>query len=341
MKRLASILAAGLTLGLTACSSGDTVNTTSCQARAFNVTSPPVVPPCTVPVNLVVDDSVNKVYLSGEMQWKGSFQFDAVTRIAYHDGSWNGGNGPFAPLYDDGPWDGWSDTSVSPPVTRYGHEPRGAIAGDHILGITVFAPNTGTADVTYEYGLIDHAFGDGWVWYGSQNGNFKVLPGATTPVTAPGQTMRPFATTDLKLTLDKAQLPTTCGAAACDWGTSTVVQVKGSAWGWVDIPIFDDGTRGDDAAADGVYTFVLSEFAGAGKQLYHSGLAATGDTAQFIFAFGPGHLGDATYKEYKVSSIPPMDGVAAYSKAAGAGTWTALTPQNQATGDKNTYVTIP
>jgi hypothetical protein len=319
MKRLAILAVASLAFVLSACKEGDTVNTTSCQPKLWN-SAAPVQPACTVAVSISINDTANGVFLPAEMQWKGSFQYDAATRIAYFDGTWNGGNGPHVPLYDDGPW------------TTGGHEPIGSTANDHILGATVFVHPPATGTDAYGYGLIDHAFGDGWIWRGS-NGGFNIAAGQTTAVTATGQTMLPFGTTDLMLTLNTNTLE----PATTPWDLTGRIQVKGSAWGWYDMAMVDDGTHGDAVAADGIYTFVLSEYAGAGKQLYHTGLTATGDQPQFVFAFGTG----AAYREYKVSSIPPTTGVAAASKASGATTWTSLTVENQAAGDRNTFVTIP
>lgn len=321
------VVAALAALGLYACG-GDTTteNVISCQPRFWSTTSP-VQPPCTVPVNLTVDDTANHAYLDGEIQWKGSFRYDAVTRLAFHDGTWNGGNGPFAPLYDDGPWD------------QGGHEPlfmtSGAtqvpsVAGDHKFGATIFVPVPSAAQ-NWEYGLVDHSFGDGWIWRGASNGTFTVPAGASAAINATGQTFPAWGTTDVRLTLNLASLDATFLASTADL---TVPKVKGSGWGWNLIQMYDDGTHGDEGASDGIFTFVLSNFVGAGKTYYHTGLAASGDVDQFVFTLG------TTAKEYKVSGVPPTAGVLAYTKASG-GVWTAATIANQATGDRNTYITIP
>lgn len=301
---------------LAACSEDVTKTyVTDCRPVLWNAAAP-VQPACTVAVNFVVDDSANGVFLDAEAQWKGSFQYDAATRIAYRDGSWNGGNGPFAPLYDDGPW------------TTGGHEPIGQVAGDHILGVTMFvhAPATGTE--TWEYGLVDHAFNDGWIWVGP-NGSFNVAAGATAPITAPGMTFAPFGTTDVALYLDTNALD--AGFTLAD--PLATVEVKGSGWAWNEIAMRDDGVAPDDTADDGVYAFVLSEHAGLGNTFYHTGLAASGQVIQFVFV-----LNDT---EYKVSSVPPTAGVSAETMLASAGTWAAATVANQATGDQNTYITAP
>jgi len=300
-------------------------NVIDCKPTLFDTTAPEA-PACTVPVNFIVDDSANLVFADGEMQWKGSMKYDPLTRIVYKDSSWSG---PFAPLYDDGAWD-------DPVLANRGHEPRGQVKGDHIFGATVFVypPDTGTE--SYEYGLIDHPFGDGWMWPPGPNGGYVVAAGATLPVNATGLTLAAFGTVDLKLTINVAAL-----AAGFTMPTiTTPVQVKGSAWSWNDIPIYDDATHGDDVASDGIYTFVLSQFVGPGKLLYHSGLLNSGVIAQFVFAFGPGHLGDPDYTEYKVSSTPPITGVTAYTGPAG-GPWVAATIGNMATGDPNTFITTP
>lgn len=319
-----SIVAAAL---LAACGSETkkVTNVIDCKPVLFN-TALPAAPPCTVPVNFVVDDTANMLFADAEMQWKGSMKFDPLTRVAFKDSSWSG---PFAPLYDDGAWD------AALPADR-GHEPHGQVKGDHIFGITVFVypPDTGTE--SYEYGLIDHMFGDGWMWPSGPNGGFEVAAGATQAITATGLTLQPFGTVDLKLTINVNALDAGFTMPA----VTTPVQVKGSGWSWFDIPIYDDGTHGDDTASDGTYTFVLSQYVGAGKLLYHSGLLGNNEIVQFVFAFGPGHLGDANYTEYKVSGAASKTGVAAYTGPAG-GPWTAATVGNMGTGDPNTFITTP
>src|SRR5437660_1372237 len=93
-------------------------------------------PAGTVAVNFSVDDTANKVWKDKEMVWKGAMIYDAATNKISYDSNWGG---PWAPLYDDGPW------------TAGGHEPDGATAGDHVFGVTVFAPNA--AAQSYAYGL--------------------------------------------------------------------------------------------------------------------------------------------------------------------------------------------
>src|SRR5205807_5054183 len=106
-----------------------------------------------------------------DMEWKGSMLYDAATNKVTMDSTWGG---PWAPLYDDGPW------------TSGGHEPAGANAGDHIFGTVVFVTPPATGSDTYAYGLVDHSapYNDGWIWQGPPgvNGSFTVPAGATADI---------------------------------------------------------------------------------------------------------------------------------------------------------------
>ena len=73
-----------------------------------------VQPAGTVVVGFSVDDTANKVFKDKDMQWKGAMIYDAATNKITADATWGG---PWASLYDDGPW------------TAGGHEPAGATAG--------------------------------------------------------------------------------------------------------------------------------------------------------------------------------------------------------------------
>lgn len=120
MKRISILLAVAASLTLAACgsSSSDPVDLGFPQ------------PAGTVAINFSVDDSVNGVFAAGELQWKGSMIYDAATRKITEDATWGG---PFAPLYDDGPWNVTNATTGLP-----GHEPATAVAGDKKWGVTVF-----------------------------------------------------------------------------------------------------------------------------------------------------------------------------------------------------------
>lgn len=265
---------------------------------------PPFTKPAgTVAVSLTIDDTANKVYKDGEMLWKGGMAYDATTNKVTKDSTWAG---PWAPLYDDGPF------------SKGGHEPEGSVAADHIFGTVIFVTPPVTGSDTYEYGLVDHVYNDGWIWAGS-NGTFNVAAGATADIKADGLALKKFGTTDLQLKLNKTQL------SPGTWDTSKVT-VKGSgSWGWKEVPITDDGT--------GNYVFTLSQYAGAAT-LPHTGLLSTGDKQQFVFVFNG--------KEYTTDgSTHSSAGVTAAVKAQGASGWTAVTVSTQTSGDKNTYITVP
>ncbi len=135
--------------------------------------------------------------------------YDVVTRTAVADPAWTG---PFPLLFDDGPWN----------ASSAGHEPAGAIAGDHVFGATVFVKPSATGKDTYEYGLVD-ATNNVWMWRGA-TGTFDVAAGATEPVNLAVVTLPGFGASDIKLVADAALL---AGAQ----GLSTLL-VVGSAWGW-------------------------------------------------------------------------------------------------------------
>jgi hypothetical protein len=253
-------------------------------------------------------------------------KYDSTTRIATKDGSWGG---PFAKLYDDGPW------------TTGGHEPVGNVAGDHKWGIAVFITPPATGSDTYEYGLIDSSQGNGWLWRGA-NGTFMVAAGATADLTAAGIAMTAFGTTDFKLVVDKAALlaqtladggTTSADGGVLGWDTSKV-RVKGSGWGWNNVELFDDGTHGDATSGDGKYTFELSQYAGAGKMFPKTGLGSSGDKFEFVWVFGPGD--GVEYKDQ--GGTCPTAGLTAFTKASG-GSYASATITVLA--NKNTAVTIP
>ncbi|TMA30403.1 MAG: hypothetical protein E6J88_05855 [Deltaproteobacteria bacterium] len=292
-------------------------------------------PAGTTAVNFSVDDTANKVYTDStlpdggvgpsDLQWKGAMLYDPATNKVSADSSWGG---PFAALYDDGPW------------TAGGHEPEGSSGGDHIFGVTVFVtpPASGSGD-TYSYGLNDGSIKltstvidpNGWIWPSSTNGSFTVAPGATAPVKADGVALKKFGTTDVQFSVNTASL------AAGAWDTS-VISVKSSAWGWSGIK-FTSGT-----------TIAMSQIVGTGNPIVHAGLVSTGDKVQFIVVFNG--------KEYKSGSGNALlQGVTVGTKAAGASTYTNLAisvacdvgsdNKTNCTGtaagiDKgNSYITIP
>jgi hypothetical protein len=125
-----------------------------------------------VAVNFTIDDSASATYddTSG-LAWKGSFSYNAATRILTYNGAWPG---PYVPVYDDGPW------------PTGGHEPSTATANDNIWGVTVWISNS--TGVTLEYGAISGSVdgSDGvWIWSGA-NGTVVIPAGATVPIDATG-----------------------------------------------------------------------------------------------------------------------------------------------------------
>jgi len=289
-------------------------------------------PAGTVAVNFKVDDSANKVFQAGEISWKGSFKINVPDagatwdRKVTLDTSWGGGTGPYTLLYDDGPW------------TSGGHEPKNAVAGDHIWGITLFAVPPAADKDSYEYGLNDNLIsgyntttwktGDGnkgWMWTGNGNGKFDVAAGATAEINATPQVMAAFGTTDIKLVIDTHNLATNK-----TWDTSKVT-VKSSAWSWSDTEIKDDGANGDDTAGDGKYTIVFSNLFGVGKAFPHAGLPVSGAKPEFVFGFNGVEYKDA-------STNAATSGVSGFLKASG-GSFATTPVTSIANG--NTVVTIP
>jgi len=274
-------------------------------------------PAGTVAVNFTVDDTANKLFGAGELVWKGSMLYNSTTRVVTLDSNWAG---PWATLYDDGPWN-----QGNPP----GHEPAGAVAGDNKWGVTVFVAPPATGTTNFEYGLIDQyyetTYGNGWMWVGS-NGTFSVAAGATAAITAQGLVIPAVGTVDFRLTLDKNNLD-----ASTTWDTTTV-KVKGSAWSWSEITLADDGTKGDATAADGIYTMRLSDWAGAGKPYKHTGLLKSGQTPEFIWVLNG--------VEYKLANgNAATTGLTAATKASGAADFTAQTIN--ILGNKNSAITVP
>ncbi|MFO0750308.1 MAG: hypothetical protein U1F43_32255 [Myxococcota bacterium] len=235
------------------------------------------------------------------------------------DTSWGG---PFAMLYDDGPWNAG------------GHEGGGAVAGDNKWGIAAFVSNT-AAD-SFEYGAIrgSVAGADGqWIWVGG-NGTFAVTAGATTPIVATGLTIAPFGTVDFRLVIDVSASGANLDAAFQGVDYTGKVKVKGSAWGWTEIAMTDDGTKGDKTSGDGKYTFLLSENIGP-----HDGLLKVGDVPEFIFVL------DGV--EYKSGAAAATAGVTAYSDSANPGqdacvtvTADCATEVIEILGNNNSAVTI-
>lgn len=177
-------------------------------------------------------------YTDGQLGWKGEMLYDDETNMI----TFSGWDGPFALLYDDGPW------------TDGGHEARGQTAGDHVLSTEVFIEEPDTDPIVIGYGMEDE--NHGWVWNDPDGNGSVTIPldcAGGDPIEAPGMEFT-VGTIDFRLTLDSANLL----AAFLPFDDTDTVTVKGTFSGWAELTMYDDATHGD-AAEDGIYTFLWSE----------------------------------------------------------------------------------
>jgi hypothetical protein len=272
-------------------------------------------PANTVPLNFTIDASARPgAYANEDLEWKGQFTYNKDTRVLTFAGDWAGGNGPYVPLYDDGPW------------SAGGHEPAGAVAGDNKFGITAFLPvQTEALKIDYgaqiKFGTKCTQSGGCWIWKGS-NGSVNVPANSTAAVTAAGLKLDPVGSVDVKITLDTDSL-------AAGTTVPGPVKLKGTLTAWSEDEAFDNGQKGDDVAGDGIFTYVLSQ---AGNRE----LVAPGARVEFIWT-----LGGTPVIEYKNSSGEgEKTGVKAYSKAAG-GSFVERTIIITTGEFKNTAIDIP
>jgi len=303
MKRLSVLFAAAASLALSACGSS------SSDAPA-PVSFPR--PAGYIAVGFSVDDTANKVFANNELGWKGAMAFTETNRIVAKDDTWSG---PFANLYDDGPW------------TAGGHEPATGVAGDHKFGAVVFVkpPTAAGTNITIGYGLQDNVYqtkyGNGWNWPYSSNGAFVVTAGQTADITATGGVLPAFGTVHFQLKLNTAALTPPDGGGT--W-TTTTVKVKGTATTWAEVDV-------TASAAAGVYTLDLANVVGAGKTFYHSGLLKSGDKPEWVWVLNG--------VEYKAGGHAATGGVTASTRATTTAAWA---PQTVAiAGNNNTYITVP
>jgi hypothetical protein len=333
--KLALVLGSALTAGLWGCSDDDGTNPDASVADsgvrdtgvdagvAFTCpTWAGTQPEGTVALNFTIDDSANQTYTSTDgLAWKGSMNYDSATRCITRDPSWGGGTGPYALLYDDGPW------------SAGGHEPAGATAGDNIFGVTVFFPIPAD-DAAFEYGAVRNwttgQQGE-WIWNRPMNGTFTVPAGAATPVTATGLVIEPFGTIDVRFVIDTSTLAPEFSAVDPAQG----INIKSAAWGWVELEMRDDGMAGDDTAGDDIFTLRMSDVVGR-DPIRNAGLVKTGDEPEFVFTFGP-----IPGLEYKVAGAAARAGVTVLVRAQGANDWTTVAVANRPMGDQNTFVVIP
>ncbi len=259
-------------------------------------------PEGTAALRFRVDDTANKTYKDGQLKWTGSFAWDAATNTIRYATSWLPEDGPYPPLYDDGPW------------TEGGHEPLGAVAGDHIFECEVWF--RAEEETTFEYGVLNEF--DRWVWIGP-NGVVTVPKGSTDTIEVKGLTLPAFGDVDLKVTLDIQALHgdfaniTPYDPAT---GLGYRVYLKSSANSWTPVELLDDGQRGDDAAGDGVFTYVQSHNLGP-----HDGKLAQGTHAQFVFVFAMEGVEPDDGLEYKVENRCAIEGVRAQSDFGSLGTF--------------------
>lgn len=243
-----------------------------------------------------VDDSANQTFGDGEIVWTGSFSWDQASNSIVYATSWLPSDGPYPPLYDDGP------------ISGGGHEREGATKGDHIFSTQVkFAP---TEDTTLEYGALNEL--GNWMWNGP-NGTLVLKKGQSGVVAVPGMKIAKHGNIDLKISLDTAKL-----AACCTkWSLAThALYLKGSMNMWTPIQLLDDGQKGDDKAGDGIITYVHKQNLGK-----HDGGLNANDEAQFIFVSTQGDTLPDAGQEYKGAKEAFADGVAAWTATGPGGSW--------------------
>lgn len=243
-----------------------------------------------------VDDSANQTFGDGEIVWTGSFTWDQATNSIVYATSWLPTDGPYPPLYDDGP------------ISAGGHEREGATKGDHVFSTQVNF--NAVEDTTLEYGALNEL--GNWMWNGA-NGTLQVAKGQKGVVAVPGMKLAKHGALDLKIALDTKKL-----AACCTkWSlASHSLYLKGSMNMWTAIQLLDDGQKGDDVAGDGIITYVHKQNLGK-----HDGGLNAGDEAQFIFVATQGDTLPDAGQEYKGAKEAFADGVTAWTATGPGGTW--------------------
>ena len=238
-----------------------------------------------VELTLVVDDTANKTYGDGELIWTGSFAWDETSNTLAYATSWLPEEGPYPPLFDDGP------------RSSGGHEPEGSSPGDHIWGVSVCYVIEQTR--TLSYGLLNDDLR--WIWEGP-NGTIEVTQDATGLIAVPGMTIAEHGDRDFRLMLQLDALHSDYQGSITtdDYG----IFVKGTMNSWTPVQLLDDGQHGDASAGDGVLTYEHSSYLGP-----HDGLLRPGQEAQFVFVFAQGESAPDAGIEYKVAGDAALEGV--------------------------------
>jgi hypothetical protein len=253
-------------------------------------------------LTFAVDDSANKTFEDGQIVWTGSFSWDEKSNTITYATSWLPTDGPYPPLYDDGP------------VSKGGHEQEGATKGDHIFSTQVkYAP---TEDRLIEYGALNEL--GNWMWVGP-NGKLEIQKGQSGVVAVPGMKLPKHGDIDLKVTLDTVKLNACCSK----WNTKDYAfYLKGTMNMWTPIQLLDNGQKGDEVAGDGVLTYIHKQNLGI-----HDGGLSAGDEVQFVFVTTKGDQTADAGAEYKAGTTAFADGVSAWASTGVAGAWQPLVVQ--------------
>ncbi|MBT9560707.1 MAG: IPT/TIG domain-containing protein [Myxococcales bacterium] len=247
------------------------------------------VPEGFVAIAFYADDSRNRSYLDGQIQFTGSFAWDKAKNEITYASSWLPNEREWPKLYDDGP------------ISEGGHEAGGQTKGDGIFSTEVlFAP---TEETVLEFGALNE-FGN-WIWIGP-NGQLTVKPGDGGRVVAGGVTFPKFGDRDLRVAIDLAALDSNFASITAETHS---VYIKGTMNSWTAVQILDNGKQGDETEGDGIFTYLHSSKLGP-----HDGLVFPGQHVQFVFVFAFKESEPADGQEYKF----PVDALTAGVTAA---TW--------------------
>lgn len=242
-------------------------------------------------IKFKVDDTANKTYSNGQMKWTGSFAWDDASNTIEYASAWLPSDGPFVPLWDDGP------------RSEGGHEPTGAVAGDNVFEAEVFVL-ADEAAITFEYGVLNEL--DRWIWVGP-NGLVTIPAGSTDVFVVEHLVFEAFGNADIKVELNLAAINPDFSANTPDIYD---FYFKSSANSWTPVQLLENG---------GVFTYIQSERLGS-----HDGLLSANQHDQFVFAFAIMGQDPDSAQEYKVSGVALQEGVSAYLRNGSDGDWTRV-----------------